>query len=325
MKNVGIVALGKFLPEKRLTNFDLEKIVDTSDEWIRARTGIVERRVASANEKTSDLASRAALAALKHSPIPASKIELIIVATISPDSNFPSMACLVQKTIGARHAVAFDIGAACSGYLYALTTAKQYILTGLYRNALVVAAERITSLIDWKDRSTCILFGDGAGACVLAPVKGKGISADYMHSQGEYGELMSVVATDFRNPYNQKSTLTHLPYVVMHGQELFKIAVHSMADAVQKVLRKAHLKITDVDCIVPHQANDRIISAVAKNLGIPKEKFFINIDKYGNMSAASIAVALEEAVESRRIRKGDNVVLVAFGAGLVSAANVIRW
>ena len=326
MRNVGIVALGKYLPEKRLTNFDLEKLVDTTDEWIRSRTGISERRIAAPDEKTSDLAIKAAKDALKNCKIPAAKLELIIVATISPNSNFPSMACLVQKALGAKGAVAFDISAACSGYLYAMTTAKQYIQTGLYKNALVIAAERITSLIDWKDRSTCVLFGDGAGACVLAPVKSKGIVADFMQSQGDYSYLMEVVVDEKRSPHEAgKDVSGRLPYIVMHGQELFKIAVNSMADAVQEVLKKAKIKIEDIDCVVPHQANDRIISAVAKKLKIPKEKIFINIDKYGNMSAASIAVALDEAVQQKRIKKGSNVVLVAFGAGLVAGANVVRW
>ncbi len=326
MRNVGIIAVGKYLPEKRLTNFDLEKIVETTDEWIRTRTGISERRVAAADEKTSDLAIKAAKNVLSKSNIPASQIDLILVATISPDSNFPCMACLVQKEIGAQSAVAFDISAACSGFLFAMTTAKQYIQTGLYKNALVIAAERITKLIDWKDRSTCVLFGDGAGACLLAPVESQGvIVADFMHSQGEFSHLMEVVVEDCRSPLDGKDAASKLPYVVMQGQELFKIAVNSMAEAVEEVLKKANINISDVDCVVPHQANDRIISAVAKKLDIPKEKFFINIHKYGNMSAASIAVALEEAVSSGRIVKGSTVVLVAFGAGLVAGANVVKW
>lgn len=325
MRNVGILAVGKYLPEKRLTNFDLEKIVETTDEWIRTRTGISERRIAAEDEKTSDLAVKAAQDVLKRSSIEPSKIDLILVATISPDSNFPSMACLVQKAIGAKSAVAFDISAACSGYLYAMTTAKQYIQTGLYNNALVIAAERITKLIDWKDRSTCVLFGDGAGACLLGPVDSNGIVADFMHSQGEFSNLMEVVVEDVRGPNSDKASASKLPYVVMQGQELFKIAVNSMAEAVEEVLKKAGIDISQVDCVVPHQANDRIISAVAKKLEIPKEKIFINIDKYGNMSAASIAVALEEAVETGRIKKGSTVVLVAFGAGLVAGANVVKW
>ncbi len=326
MTKVGILGLGHYLPSKRLTNFDLTKMVDTSDEWIRSRTGIVERRIASATEKTSDMAIKAGQEALKDSKISADKIDLIIVATISPDSNFPSMACKVQKAIGATKAAAFDISAACSGYLYALTTAKQYIQTGLYKNALVIASERISSLIDWKDRNTCVLFGDGAGACVLGKVTSGGIIADFMQAFGDQGDLMHVEATGSRSPLDpDKDNAPRLPFVVMQGQELFKVAVNSMADAVEVALKKAKLKPSQIKCVVPHQANDRIISAVANKLKLPKEKIFINIDKYGNMSAASIAVALYEAVKQKRVKKGDYVVLVTFGAGLVSAANVIKW
>ncbi len=326
MTKVGILGVGAYLPARKLTNLDLEKMVDTSDEWIRSRTGIVERRIASESESTSVLAIKAAQAALKDAKISVDKIDLIVVGTISPDSNFPSMACKVQRAIGAKKAAAFDVSAACSGYLYALTTAKQYIQTGLAKCALVIAAERITNFINWKDRNTCVLFGDGAGACVLGKVKSGGITADFIQAFGDHGDLMYVVPAETRRPLEvEKSGTYQLPYVVMQGKELFKIAVNSMADAVEAVLKKAKLKSSQIDCIVPHQANDRIISAVAYKLGIPKEKIFVNIDKYGNMSAASIAVALYEAVKSKRVKKGDNVVLVAFGAGLVSGANVIKW
>ncbi len=326
MTKVGILGLGIYLPSKKLTNHDLARMVETSDEWIRSRTGIIERRIAAPLEKNSDLAIKAAHEAVKDSKISPEKIELIIVATISPDSNFPSMACKVQKAIGAKGAIAFDVSAACSGYLYAMTTAKQYIQTGMVKNALVIASERITTLIDWKDRNTCVLFGDGAGACVLGKVKTGGITADFLQAFGEQGDLMRVVVEEARSPLHPHKDTTHkLPFVVMEGQELFKVAVNSMADAVVAVLKKAKLKVSQVDCIVPHQANDRIITAVANKLKFPKEKIFINIDKYGNMSAASIAVALYEAAKSKKIKKGDNVVLVAFGAGLVSGANVIKW
>ncbi|MDE1920532.1 MAG: ketoacyl-ACP synthase III [Candidatus Omnitrophica bacterium] len=326
MVKVGILGLGRYLPSKKLTNSDLEKMVDTSDEWIRTRTGIKERRIAALHEKTSDLATKAALSALRDAKISAEKIDLIVVATISPDSNFPSMACKVQKAIRAHKAAAFDVSAACSGYLFALTTAKQYIQTGLAKRALVIAAERISGLIDWKNRDTCVLFGDGAGACVLGPVKSGGILADFLQAFGAQGDLMQVIAPEARSPFHPaKAAYTQLPYVQMKGQELFKVAVNSMADAVEKVLKKAKIKKTQVDWIVPHQANDRIISAVANKLGVPKKKIFINIDKYGNMSAASIAVALYEAKKSKKIKKGDKVVLVTFGAGLVSAANLIKW
>ncbi len=325
MKNVGFLGLGCYLPPHKLTNADLEKMVETSDEWIQTRTGIRERRIADPHEKNSHLAIRAAKDALKNGNVDAQEIDLIIVATISPDSNFPSTACLVQKAIGAKKATAFDVSAACAGYLYAITVAKQFLQSGQAKKALVIASEKITSLIDWTDRATCVLFGDGAGACVLGAVRGEGIMADYTHAQGEQGDLMKVVVEDARHPHSKKAAPSKLPYVVMQGQELFKIAVNSMADAVIVACKKAGVKPADIDWIVPHQANDRIISAVAKKLDFPKEKIFINIDKYGNMSAASIAVALYEAVDQKKINKGDLVVLVAFGAGLVTAANVVRW
>jgi 3-oxoacyl-[acyl-carrier-protein] synthase-3 len=250
---------------------------------------------------------------------------LIVVATISPDSNFPSVACLVQKAIGAHHAAAFDIGAACSGFLYALTTAKQFVQNGAYKNALVIASEKITNFIDWNDRGTCVLFGDGAGACVLEPVKGnRGIVSEFMHAQGRFGDLMMVTAED-RKPLDQRTKTAKLPHISMQGKELFKVAVNSMAEAVEIAVKKAKMKLSDIDCVVPHQANDRIISAVARKLKLPKDKIFVNIEKYGNMSAASIAVALYEAVKEKRIKRGSNVVLVTFGAGLVSAANVVKW
>jgi len=299
--------------------------VDTTDEWITTRTGIKERRLAGKEEKNSSLATKAAKEALKNAKLDPAKVELIIVSTISPDSNFPSVACLVQKAIGARNAAAFDISAACSGFLYGITTAKQFLLSGLYKNALVIASEKITDLIDWNDRATCVLFGDGAGAAVLGPVRGnKGIVADYLHGQGHYGDLMAVI-TESREPLDKLNKLMPLPYVVMQGKELFKVAVNSMAEAVLIAAKKAGIKLSDIDLVVPHQANDRIISAVANKLMLPKEKIFVNIDKYGNMSAASIAVALYEAHKKKRIKKGDTVALVTFGAGLVSAANIVKW
>lgn len=323
-KNIGIIGLGHYLPKRRLTNHDLEKLIDTSDQWILTRTGIRERRLADKHERNSHLAIHAAQEALKNAKLNPQDVELIIVATISPDSNFPSVACLVQKAIYAKKAVAFDISAACSGFLYGITSAKQFIENG-YKNALVIASEKITNMIDWNDRSTCVLFGDGAGACVLAPVAGRrGIISEYMHAQGQYGDLMAVKSED-RKPLDQKTTMTRYPFVVMRGKELFKIAVNSMAEAVEIAAKRAKVKLKDIDWVVPHQANDRIISATAKKLKIPKEKIFVNIDKYGNMSAASIAVALYEAVEQKKIKRGHLVALVTFGAGLTSAANIVRW
>jgi 3-oxoacyl-[acyl-carrier-protein] synthase III len=324
-KSIGIIGLGHCLPEYILTNARLEQMVETSDEWIVTRTGIRERRVAGATETTSSLAIGAAREALANSGILARDVELIIVATISPDSHFPSVACLVQRAIGSSKAAAFDVSAACSGFLYALTTAKQFLLSGLYRNALVIAAEKITSLVDWNDRSTCVLFGDGAGAAVLTEVSdGRGIVSEYLLSLGDFSDLMKVSVSS-REIFDQTNALLPQPKIEMQGQELFKIAVNSMAEAVLIAAEKAGVSLEEISCVVPHQANDRIISAVAKKLGISKEKIFINIEKYGNMSAASVAVALYEAVTFGRIRPGDTVVLVAFGAGLVAAANIVKW
>ncbi|MCK5714020.1 MAG: ketoacyl-ACP synthase III, partial [Hyphomicrobiaceae bacterium] len=299
MKNVGIKAIGQYVPKKVVTNHMLEKMVETSDDWITTRTGIKERRIAGKHERASDLAIHAAKDALKKGEIDPHTIELIVVATISPDSNFPSVACLVQKAIGARQAAAFDVSAACSGFLYALTTAKQFVATGMYKNALVIAAERFSQIIDWNDRDTCVLFGDGAGACVIAPVLGNhGILSEYLHAQGHHSDIMSVIVEDLP-PLDQEAKTMNRPYVEMRGQELFKIAVNSMAEAVDIVLKKAKVKKEEVACVVPHQANDRIITAVARKLSIPKDKFLINIHRYGNMSAASIAVALNEAVDHK--------------------------
>jgi len=325
MKHVEIVSVGHYVPSRKLTNADLERIVDTSDEWIVTRTGIKERRIAGEHEKTSHLAIEAAREALHNAKLPALKVDLIIVATTSPDSNFPSVACLVQKALGIKNAVAFDVAAACAGFVYALSTAHQFLLAGSYKNALVIAADRLTTIIDWQDRGTCVLFGDGAGACVLESSQREGILSEQLESFGEYGALMQVITPETRHPLRPKQSQGVLPYIQMQGPELFKIAVNSMADCVEKALKKAKIKISDVACVIPHQANDRIISAVAKKLDIPKEKFFINIEKYGNMSAASAAVAFYEAIQVERIRKGDYVVIVAFGAGLVSGAMVIKW
>ncbi len=325
MQNIGIISLGHYLPKRKLTNSDLEKMVETTDEWITTRTGIKERRIAEKDEKTSLMASKAAKEALKDSGIDAHDIELIVVGTTTPDSNFPSVACWVQKELHAKKATCFDVSAACSGFLFALTTARQYLLSGMYKNALVIGADKFTNLIDWNDRSTCVLFGDGAGAAILAPARGDHkIYSDYLHSYGEFGEYMQIISEE-REPLNQKVKEMKIPYAQMMGQELFKVAVNSMSEAVEIVCEKAKVKIDDVVCVVPHQANDRIISAVAKKSKIPKEKFFINIDKYGNMSAASCAIALYEAVKEGRIKKGDYFVIVAFGGGLVVGASLIRW
>jgi len=324
-RNVGIIGVGECLPSRVLTNADLEKMVDTSDEWITTRTGIKERRLASPKEATSDLAVKAAQQALKDAGIQACDLDLIIVATITPDMQFPATACFVQRALAAQKAACFDISAACSGFVYGLVTAQHFIAGGLYKYALVVGAEVLSSITDWKDRNTCVLFGDGAGAAVLAPVKSAGILSGYLGSDGNQSELLMVPAGGSRTPATHQTVDQGLHYLKMKGNELFKIAVNSMAEAAQIAVKKAGITCADVDLVIPHQANIRIIMAVAKKVGLPSEKIYLNIEKYGNMSSASTATALCEAVRQGRVKKGDIVLLDAFGAGLVWAACVIKW
>ncbi|MFH1655933.1 MAG: beta-ketoacyl-ACP synthase III [Candidatus Omnitrophota bacterium] len=325
MKKVGIIGVGEYLPKKVLTNADLEKMVDTSDEWITTRTGIKERRLVSSNEAASDLAINAAKDALKDAGIKPQDLDLIIVATITPDMQFPSVACILQNAISAKKAVCFDISAACAGFIYAIVVAQQFIGTGLYKNALVVGTEVLSSITDWEDRSTCVLFGDGAGAAVLSEVKSGGIISSYLGGDSSLGELLFLPGGGSRNPASQKTIEDKLHYIKMRGNELFKVAVKSMTESAQIALAKAGLRCSDVDLIVPHQANVRILMAMAKKLGLPANKIYLNIEKFGNMSSASTATALCEAVRAGRIKKGDIILLDAFGAGLVWGACLLKW
>jgi len=325
MNKVGIIGVGKYLPEKVLSNSDLEKMVDTSDEWITTRTGIKTRRIASKNQAASDLAINAAKLALKDAKLSASDIDLIIVASITPDMQFPSTACFVQRGLGAKKAACFDISAACAGYVYAMVIAQQFIACGTYKNVLIAGSEVLSTATDWKDRNTCVLFGDGAGAAVLAPVSSGGILSTYLRSDGSLGDLLTLPGGGSRNPATCETVEKGLHYVKMRGNELFKVAVKSMADAAQKAVDLAGLKCKDVDCVIPHQANTRIIKSVAKKIGLSEEKVYLNINRYGNMSSASTAIALCEAVESKAIKKGDIVLLDAFGGGLVWGACVVEW
>jgi 3-oxoacyl-[acyl-carrier-protein] synthase-3 len=325
MKKVGIVGVGEYLPKKKLTNKDLEKMVDTSDEWITTRTGIKERRLAAKNEATSNLAVNAAKQALEDAKIKPENIELIIVATITPDMQFPAVSCLVQRALGAKQAVCFDISAACAGFVYGMITAQQFISRGVYKNALIVGAEKLSSITDWQDRNTCVLFGDGAGACVLTEVNSGGIISSHLGADGEMADLLFLPGGGSLHPATHETVENRLHYINMRGNEVFKLAVNIMADAANKALAKVNIDCKDVDCFIPHQANIRILLAVAKKLGLPQEKIFLNIEKYGNMSSASTATALCEAVKSGKIEKGDIVVLDAFGSGLVWGACVIKW
>ncbi len=325
MKSAKIVGLGKYLPPKVLTNFDLEKIVDTSDEWITTRTGIKTRHVVEKNVPASVLAKEASLVALKRAGIKPKDIELIIVATITPDCHFPSTACYLQQHLRAYKASCFDVSAACAGFVYALTCAWQFLKTGFYKNALVVGSEVLTSITDWQDRSTCVLFGDGAGAAVLVPSNKEGFVSAYLGADGSKDELLILPAGGSRLPTTEETVRNRLHYIKMRGNELFRIAVRIMVKAARKALKDANFTSKDVSLLIPHQANLRIINAVAKRLKIDMDRVYVNIDRYGNMSSASTAIALCEAWEEGRINKKDIVVLDAFGGGLVWGSCVIRW
>lgn len=325
MKKVGIIGVGEYLPKKVLTNAELEKMIDTSDEWITTRTGIKERRICAKAEATSDLAAKAAKDALDNAGLKPVDLELIIIATITPDMQFPSAACFLQHLIGAKNAVCFDVSGACAGFVYAIDVAQQFIARGVYKNALVIGAETMSTIVDWKDRNTCVLFGDGAGAVVLAETKSGGILSSYLGSDGSKAELLKVPGGGSRHP-TSKETLEHrLHYIKMEGNEVFKLAVTTMTEAAQVALKRANLECKDINLVIPHQANIRIIMAMAKKLDLAEEKIYLNIEKYGNMSSASTATALCEAVKEGRVKKGDIVLLVAFGAGLVWGATVIKW
>jgi len=324
-KKVGILGLGKYLPDRILTNADLEKMVDTTDEWIMTRTGVKQRRLAREDEATSDMATIAAKKALEMSGLKAEDLDLIVVATITPDMFFPATACIVQEKIGARMVPAFDISVACSGFIYGLAIANQFLASGTYKHALVIAAEKLSSITDWSDRTTCVLFGDGAAAAVLGPVEKGGILSTYLGANGKQGDLIKLPAGGSRYPATKKTVEDGLHFIKMNGAELFKHAVKIMADAALEVTRPLNLKAEDIALVIPHQANVRILNAVAKRMGLTEDKIYLNIEKYGNMSAASSAVALVEAVEEGRIKKGDKILLDAFGGGLTWGAMVIEW
>lgn len=320
-----IAGVGSYLPSKVITNMDLEQKVNTSDEWITERTGIKERRIASENEPTSQLAYKASLKALEQAHVAPEQVDLIIVATVTPDMIFPSTACILQSKLGAWRAAAFDIEAACSGFLYALEIGGQFIRTGTYETVLVVGAEKLSTIVDWDDRNTCVLFGDGAGAVVLKR-EGEGcLWHVYLGADGRKADLLKVPAGGSLLPVSEFTLKNKLHYIRMDGRETFKHAVQAMSSAALKVLEQAGKKISDVKCIIPHQANRRIIDAVAERIGAKPEQVFINLDRYGNTSAASVAIALDEAIRTERIKKGDLVLLVAFGAGFTWAAALIEY
>ncbi|RKU31994.1 3-oxoacyl-ACP synthase [Candidatus Poribacteria bacterium] len=322
-----IAGTGAYLPETVLTNFDLEKMVDTSDEWIRQRTGIVERRIADADVATSDLSVHASRLAIKNAHIDPIDIEMILVATVTPDTVFPSTACYVQQGIGAKNASAMDISAACAGFLYGLDLANGLIISGQYNTILVVGGEVFNNIVDWEDRNTCVLFGDGAGAAIVqATEEPKGILASYIGSDGDYADinLLGIPAGGSRMPVTSDALDKNLNKIQMNGREVFKLGVRLMPEAAQRVLRKAEMSIDDIDLLIPHQANLRIIEAVGDRLGVPREKVYVNVDKYGNTSAATVIIALDEAIRQGHAKPGDLVLLVTFGAGLTWGSTLLR-
>lgn len=329
MKNdfgVGILGLGTYVPDKILTNKDLEKMVDTSDEWIVERTGIRERRMADENTATSDLATRAAEKALAEANTSPDEIDLIIACTATPDMFFPSVACLVQANLQATKAAAFDLAAGCSGFMYGVATGSQFIRTGFYKKILVIGAETLTRIMDYTDRNTCVLFGDGAGAVVLGQCEpGYGIIGIDLGADGAGGDLLKLPAGGSRIPASAETVANRLHYVHMNGNEVFKFAVKVMGETAYKALDDAGLTAADVNLLIPHQANIRIIQSAAKRLKLPMDKVVINVDKYGNTSSASIPLALREAIDAGRVKKGDVIVAVGFGAGLTWASCVIKW
>ena len=321
-----IVGTGSYLPEKVLTNADLEKFVDTSDEWIRTRTGIHERHVAADDEVTSDLATHAARSAMEMAGVSAEEIDYIVVGTITGDFPWPSTACLVQDKLGAKNAFAYDLSAACSGFVYALDAASKQIETGAAKKALVIGAEILTRVVDWEDRNTCVLFGDGAGAVVLEATEGEsGIISTHLHSDGSYWELLYQPGFGARNPVSEQGIKDRIPFLKMQGNEVFKVAVRSLSDVAIEALEANNFTAEDVDLFIPHQANMRILDATAKRIGFKNEQVYINVDRFANTSGATIPIALDEAYRAGKIKAGDLLLFDAFGGGFTWGSVLLRW
>lgn len=323
MKEVKIIGTGSCLPESIMTNDDLSKIVDTNDEWISSRTGIKERRI-SRGENTSDLAANAALKALNSAGLKPEDIDLIILSTSSPDALSPSTAVFVQKKIGAFNAACFDISAACAGFIYALNIASQFIKTGQSKAVLVIGAEVLSKVTDWTDRNTCVLFGDGSGAAVLVPSEEKGIASIFNGADGRKAEFLGISCVPVKNPFVTPEKIEDIK-ISMDGKEVFRFATNVMLEAVDKVLKDTGYSLNDIKYIIPHQANYRIIDFAARKLGLSEDKFYINLQNYGNTSAASIPIALDEMVSKNLLKKGDKIILVAFGAGFTWSVALIEW
>lgn len=322
-----ITGIGSYAPERVMTNFDFEKLVDTSDEWIRTRTGISERRIKADGVGTSDLAHEAAKVALKRAGLEPEDIDLILFGTVTPDYQVPSAACILQEKMGAFNAAAMDVGAACASFIFGLATGSAFISAGLYHRILVIGAESLSTITDYKDRSTCVLFGDGAGAVVLESRNGskkEGILSTVIRTDGRHSKLLWIPAGGSVRPVRPDNVNDPGLFLEMAGNEVFKLAVRAMCSVAEEACKRADVAIEDVDLIIPHQANIRIINALTKRMNLPEDKVFINIEKYGNTSSASVPLALDEAYSSGRIKAGDNVLMVAFGGGMAWGATLVR-
>lgn len=321
-----ITGMGYYVPPRTITNSDLERLVETSDQWIRERTGIDVRHVCDADSATSDLAVEASLRALADANVDAKDIDLVVLATATPDNLFPATACIVQNRIGAVNAGAFDLSCGCAGWLYALSVANGFIQAGMFRKILVIGADSLSKVVNWEDRNTCVLFGDGAGAAVVEPAPdGLGLMSFILRSDGSGSDLLKLPGGGSRLPCTAETIAGKQHYIHMAGREVFKFAVNAFVDTTLDVLTSAGLAVHDVDIFVPHQANMRIINAAASRLGIPQDKVFLNVQRYGNTSCASIPIALSEAVQNGKVRHGDVVAICAFGSGLCWGGSVMRW
>jgi 3-oxoacyl-[acyl-carrier-protein] synthase-3 len=326
LRTVSIIGTGSYVPDKILTNADLSRMVNTSDDWITTRTGIKERRIAAKDETTSDMAAKAALKAIGQAKISPKEINLILVATATPDMLFPATACFVQKKIGATNAACLDISAACAGFLFGVEIAQQFITSHTHDTVLVIGAEKLTSITNWTDRNTCVLFGDGAGAAILRHRgSAHGVISTHIGSDGQYADILFMPGGGSRCPITRENVDRNLQTIHMMGKEVYKQAVTAMLNAAKKVLDQAGLSIEDISCVIPHQANVRIIEAIADRLGISRDKMFVNLDRYGNTSAAAVAIALDEANRTGRIKPGDYVLMVVFGGGLTWASTILEW
>lgn len=325
-EKVSITGIGSYLPRKILTNYDLEKMIDTTNDWIIQRTGIKERRIIENGVTTSDLATKASLKAMKDAKVSPKDLDMIITSTITPDHFFPSTSCYIQQKIGATRASAFDILAACAGFIYAISVGQSFVSSGAAKTVLVVGAECLSKITDYKDRTTCVLFGDGAGAVILQK-SGKKHQILYTNlaADGSQADVLIMPGGGARNPASLESVQKRMHYIQFKGKEVFKLAINNITKLIIETAKKNNLKPKDIDLIIPHQSNLRIIEATMQKLGLPMEKAFVNIDKYGNTSSASIPIAIDEARKAGRLRKGNIVMLVAFGGGLTWGSSLIRW